>query len=986
MTIYDTALRYITRVAPHGGTHFFSIHRKVTLGNGKLVIPGHAHKDITQAANDALYWVAKGCDIYLAMCGEINTKKTRGPSKSPYPAADRTAINVICCKNLYLDVDVKPDKPDEGYATTEEALEAINNFLVTTGLPDPTFVVSSGTGGFHVYWTFTHTITPTEWQPMANALANAARQYGLKFDSQCTVDATRLLRVPGTQNFKHNPPLPVEIYWDTDLDVDPDELVKVLAFYDNGVRRPTPKSMDGRTQSPLLDGEIFTDLGAGIKTEYAPSDIDEVAKNCPFIAETLRTGGADLAEPLWKYTLSLASRCQDPTHTAHRLSSGHASYSPAETETKLGQSQQDRISNPSLGPPGCEAIRYAGASQCAACPHLARRSNPLNVGFNRTNGHAFTSTSLPNDDLPPEYYRGKDGLVYMDSEVETDDDGNNIGNSFPIRVFPYPILYGSGLAEAHEGKSFRICFDTLQAGTVVKRIEIDYSAATDKRYLQRDLSAQGLPCQVTKQMMDFMVSYLKLLRDTKSTLISVPPVGWYAQDGNMGFAYDGAFHTAHGTHKCHKMPIGGSEYAVVGEEQPWRDLVNVVVDPARPDLCVMAASAFAAPLVALSGQKGFLLGCWSSKSGVYKTTALSLAQAVWGGISGMQGMTDTLNYVFTKVGIIKNLPLIYDEVKTKKQVANFVDLTHQLTHGRDKGRALRDGSIRAPREWNTLIAYAVNMPLSQEVQQESKGTDAALFRMFEFQAITPASRSAFSSAMVAGMTHKLETNYGHIGRDYAKFLGENYGLVNDKLRAMQEHLQYTLPHEPDQRFWIAAIGCVITGASFAKALGYADFPIQAMLNFMVKEYHRMRTGRVAISQDYTHHVVAGSELAMFLRAKLPRNTIRTDIVWTQQGRPPKNSIKLLNDSENMKREELHVQISHKPDPVIRICDSALAKYCEEKAIPKLALLEAMRTHYGAAMSMGRLGSGTKYATSLPEPIWTIAVKGTPLEHELELPD
>ena len=979
--------QYLTRVAIHSNDCYFSIHRKVILGNGKTAIPGHAHKNIDDAARDALYWLAKGCDIYLAQGGEINTKRTRGPSKSPYPAADRTAINVVCCKNLYLDVDVKPDKPEEGYATTEEALEAINNFLVKVGLPNPTFVVSSGTGGFHVYWTFTHTITPTEWQPMANALANAARQYGLKFDSQCTVDATRLLRIAGTQNFKQNPPLPVEIYWDTDIDVDPDELAKVLAFYDNGVRRPTPKSsLDSRTQSPLLNGEIFTDLGAGLKPEYAPADIDEVAKHCPFINETLRTGGINHAEPLWKYTISLASRCEDPTQTAHRLSCNHANYSPAETEAKLGQSQQDRIANPSLGPPGCEAIKYAGAVECAACPYLALRSNPLNVGFKRANGHAFTSPHAVNDDLPPEYYRGKNNLIYKDSEAETDDDGNIIGNSFPICVFPYPILYNSAFAEGHEGRSYRICFDTIEAEDVIKRVELDFDVASDKYALQRELSAQGLICRTSNPMMDFMVSFLRLLRDTKTTLVSVPPVGWYVRDGVMGFAYDGAFYTSHGAHKCHKMPIGGSEYAVVGDEQPWRDLTPIVITPDRPDLCVLVASGFAAPLVALSGQKGFLLGCWSMKSGVYKTTALSLAQTIWGGTSGMQGMTDTLNYVFTKIGIIKNLPLIYDEIKSKKQIAQFVDLTHQLTHGRDKGRALRDGSIRAPREWNTLIAYAVNMPLAQEVQAESKGTDAALFRMFEFQAITPASRSQFSTAMVAGMTHKLETNYGHIGRDYAKFLGENYALVNDKLRAMQEHLQKMLPHEPDQRFWIATIACVITGASFAKALGYADFPIQEMLNFMVKEYHRMRTGRVAISQDYTHHVVAGSELAVFLRAKLPRNTIRTDIVWTQQGRPPKNSIKLLNDSENMRREELHVQISHKPDPVIRIADGALAKYCEEKSIPKLALLEAMRVHYGANMSMGRLGSGTKYATSLPEPIWTIAVKGTPLENELELPD
>jgi hypothetical protein len=38
---------------------------------------------------------------------------------------------------------------------------------------------------------------------MAVGLISAAQKYGLKFDQQCTSDAMRLLRVPGTWNFKN---------------------------------------------------------------------------------------------------------------------------------------------------------------------------------------------------------------------------------------------------------------------------------------------------------------------------------------------------------------------------------------------------------------------------------------------------------------------------------------------------------------------------------------------------------------------------------------------------------------------------------------------------------------------------------------------------------------------------------------------------------------------------------------------------------------
>ena len=43
----------------------------------------------------------------------------------------------------------------------------------------------------------TRALTREEWQPLANALAQAAKQHGLKCDTQCTIDSARVLRVPG---------------------------------------------------------------------------------------------------------------------------------------------------------------------------------------------------------------------------------------------------------------------------------------------------------------------------------------------------------------------------------------------------------------------------------------------------------------------------------------------------------------------------------------------------------------------------------------------------------------------------------------------------------------------------------------------------------------------------------------------------------------------------------------------------------------------
>ena len=385
--------RYLNRVAPWGGEHYFSIHHISKNKAGKIIIPGNAHKELAPAIEDVEYWLGKEVDIYLAMCGQKNIKQLKKgwSNNSPYPRADRSRINTTCCKNLYLDMDVKPNEPDEAYATTKDLVEAFNNFLNDIPLlPFPSLGVLSGTGGLHIYWVLKQVISISEWEPIANALVVAGLRHGLKFDTECTSDPTRLLRVPDTFNYKLRNtgvggPLPVKLHWDDGPDIDLEQITEALTPYIDAPRSRTPKSsahtQDARTQSILLEGEQFSELSGGIKPEYQPSDIDDVAKNCPFIDETLKTGGAEHAEPVWFRTISLAARCTDPEGTAHRLSKGYEDYSPEETLAKLAQAQLARKNNPNLGPPSCKDISLAEASQCATCQYRDLGSNPLNVGF-----------------------------------------------------------------------------------------------------------------------------------------------------------------------------------------------------------------------------------------------------------------------------------------------------------------------------------------------------------------------------------------------------------------------------------------------------------------------------------------------------------------------------------------------------------------------------------------------------------------------------
>ncbi len=177
-----------------------SIHHRVWSElKKKFIYPGNAHTGFDEALKDAFYWANRGFDAYWSMAAQA--KPGEHYPGLPYPRANRRKLNAVAVHCLYMDVDVKPDNPNKGHASTREAAETLLGFIQTTGLT-PSMVVGSGTGGLHVYWRLKHAISVKEFTLAATKLTAAAQVYGLKFDAQCTMDFVRVLRVPGTWNFK----------------------------------------------------------------------------------------------------------------------------------------------------------------------------------------------------------------------------------------------------------------------------------------------------------------------------------------------------------------------------------------------------------------------------------------------------------------------------------------------------------------------------------------------------------------------------------------------------------------------------------------------------------------------------------------------------------------------------------------------------------------------------------------------------------------
>ena len=963
-------LRFFKMVAPESPETWFTVHHRFFLPDrADPIFPGNAHRKIRSAMDDAKFWSNKGYCVYISM----GMYRNPGAMGKVLPKADRTYQNLVACKNLYLDVDVK-DK--DGYKTADEMKAAVKGFLEWSKLPFPTVIVGSGSGGWHVYWTLDIAIDPAEHKNLARRLVAAAVEYGLIFDRQCTVDATRLLRVAGTWNFKYaddeTPATNVTLEYCGKEHVHLGLMIKGLSRW-----KVTPESKSttlrvvGGTDAHGLPLNENDDLTGGMKRDYAPSDIDKVAEYCAFVKHTLATGGEGYPEPLWKYSMALAARCKEPERTAARLSCGHAGYDPVATESKLAQ-------NHGAGPPRCETIN-ALTTLCTGCPHLASNSSPLNVGFSGTNGSTYhggpAALTTHGIELPTGYHYDAGNLNDYRIYQSVTDTGGAID---AVVAFEYAIIPGSAMLEG--GKPFQFIFDTMQGEKQVTK-RFDTTIVSDNVSFSKAFASEGLTVNIPPDRpRKFVSSYISQLQNKDETLITVPAFGW-SQDknGDMGFAFAGEFISPAGMTKCSRPEEGAINYRMMGDETVWMDLMKLIVTPDRPDLACMVAASFAAPLVGMTGESGLLIGVQSAASGIGKSTALIGGQTVWSN-PRVGGLSDTVNYTFAKAGTLRHLPVFYDEIKGEKQIANMVQIAFQLTGGHEKGRSDRSGKMRKVNEFKTLCGYAANGSIVAGVREEDKGTDASWLRMFEMEGIRiPESSSDFTSK-VQHLLIGLELNHGGVGKRYATYLGQNHALVYKGLAGYKAHFGQLLGANPKvERFWVGAIATTILGASIANSLGVINFPLNEMQQFMCAEFDRMRKEMAEDPSDYTKDNSLRMTIGTFLNEKQPRNMIKLDRTWTNATRPPKGYANILNEQNNWGK--LEVQVSGEP-LMLRISDVALSEWCLKTKRPKNILVSQMKQKLGAKMSTGMIGSGSRLAGAR-ENVWVISAKGTIIEEDLE---
>ena len=224
----------------------------------------------------------------------------------------RNKANVQALRALWVDLDCGEDKP---YANQAEALTALRKFCAESGLQRPV-LVNSGRG-IHAYWVLDREVDRGEWEGLAKALRKVCEAHELYADPAC-FEAARILRVPGTFNYKVDPPLPVSV-------MAPSQPVSLEELRDClGVSPSLPAAFEGVDTQPL------TSMARAVMDnnfEFQFSRILKRKDNCRQLV-WLYKNRADLTYDQWFAGLTVANRCVDRDEAIHKMSEGNPDYDP----------------------------------------------------------------------------------------------------------------------------------------------------------------------------------------------------------------------------------------------------------------------------------------------------------------------------------------------------------------------------------------------------------------------------------------------------------------------------------------------------------------------------------------------------------------------------------------------------------------------------------------------------------------------------------
>jgi hypothetical protein len=934
--------QFIARVVAPGG--FIAV----------AYLPAHggmAHrffKDATSAAGFLSWCAHKKFECWYATA----SYRLASPDARGYFGGKRTQENVQALKSFWIDIDVKRkgDKKavDKVYADIPSAATwLIKSFLVNTKLPVPNLWVHSGYG-LHVYWVLEDAMTPQEWQPYAEALKAALIQNNAILDVGISADSARILRAPGTFNLKDKAnPAPVTVLDKYSLGDYPNAVILqalqpyVGAVSAKAVNQTNVNTLVGSPPAVFAGRQSTTNEAAKQgTTSRRPHYFATIAERCEQVKTSLANNGNGDTYPLWYLGhLSLASFCEDGQEFIHEIGKGDPRYDAAKTEAAFLQVEKEHKAK-GTGAPTCAHYERARPGVCQGCAFSGSVSSPFTLGVDDSDS-----------DLPDNYQRNGDIIERARFTDKGEPDhvpviGGNVYNPILDKV----------------GENRKLTFTYERAGTKSTVAVLQTAVPVDGKTAMSFFGDQGISGIYTHNAQElgrFIVAWIEKLRDMRVERDDpVPPFGWvHNHHGSYnGFSVGGMCYRSDGTEE----PAPGGDPKILAWYKPrgtldkWKAACDFVIKD-RPDLQVLVAAAFAAPLIEFTGHYGFIMSAWSRDSAVGKSSALTIGTTVWADPKAMFHLKDTANSIVYRIGHTKITPAFWDEIQLDRdQEDSFVDTLFMLGQGKEKARLNADSTLKESGDWKTILVTTGNRPLMDYVVKRRSDTDAGAVRLFEFLMEHPQLQLNVTAQQTIASAGQ---NAGNAGKAYAAWLAKYPDVAHAMVTKQQQKLEQELGAMQPERFFVAGMACLLVGAAVARTLNIASFDTSAMRDFLKQAFYRLREDRntnLPVAQGFFDiervfaDFVSDHAAERLVTESFPRpgpNQPKINVTWL----PRKSQGRLA----------IHIG---RAEQRMRIDRTVWRTWCYNHGFSPSDTLTIMEKRWGAKQTRGVLGGGTDYST------------------------
>ena len=931
-------------------------------------------------------------------------------------AGARTRDNALAFRSIPFDVDVKAGDPEK-YGTVNEASKAVHCFCQSIGIPYPSYVVGSGSG-IHSHHVSDRSLPRDEWLIYAAALKRAAQDYGLRFDPVVTSDAARVLRVPGEgiNNVKRAEPAPVRLYprysafsrrynFATEfsfanvgfgtigVNVQPGPAFEAEAINANHPQVPQQKfskSVPGFEVAPKFRDLPVEDLGEGI-AEVPPLPFEPIAAGCEWLRVAYETHGKEYSEPQWKLMILACVFLEGGYELSHRLGDSYPTYSRAETDAAWQHKVRER-ERKNLGWPGCAAIANAGSRVCQSCPHFKEGKSPLHLGLrairrDQATGESDASESgVPREDeeerstlapeaqafeaslhLPTGYTINEKGYIskkitrYKKIANKMVAVGTIIEPIFTTKIENPHLetrdgvdgivltVIASGIAKPPQF----ITLSQFEPGAI-NDIGITYNA----RFPKQERGKGG----IRDEIMVLGQSWMEKLRDVMKSQ-EPSTLGWQYEHGQrVGFACGRTMFWGNGDESENRLPTDDELYKWFipeGKPEPWFRACKLLTDRQQPELDVLLAVPFAAPLTAFLGNfYGGIFSVWGHP-GTGKSTAQQVSASVWGHPKQTRESLDSTRKSIThRLGKTKNLPGYWDDVQSEDKLEQIFNTMFLGSQGIEGSRLTSDVRSRERLDWQTLLVLCGNASFVEYVIKKQPSTTAGLRRVLEVEFQKPENEIGMVDELDAMQAFgALEYNYGWVGMQYAKLLATEHDQIKALVEETTKRFKSKVKGKAEEAYWWGIAGTLLTGAALARRLG-AEMDVGRMEEFLIEAFENNRTIRREEGTEGGSQENTDVALAQFLNFYLGcGNSVYTDFFLRPDSRKP---VSVLNGGGPGMGRPVYVHVA-RDDSAIRISKKVFREFLEEKNIKTRQVFDGLSKYYLAKPMKVVLAGGTEFA-------------------------